>query len=255
MIMRKSLALAIAIVGVSEVAHDVPAYAQSPSWSGPYAGVGGGGAWGQQSQSGGILILPGGGSSTTAVSTTIFDGNYNISGGLVGGAVGYNFQSGRAVYGIEADASWADVGGSGTCGFGGAVPHACGGDIRGLETVRGRLGYDLGPVASFGGMLAFVSGGLAVGQVHAWDSLFGTSGDKSAAGWTIGGGLEAMLGTNWSIKLEYLHVDLGNPAVFSAAPPVPEHVSTTAEVVRVGLDYHFSWTVPATSSPPILTKR
>jgi outer membrane immunogenic protein len=203
------------------------------------------------------MALPGGGSGTTITTITVTsDGNYNLSGGLVGGSLGYNFQFGRTIYGVEADASWADISGSGTCGLAGAAPHACGGDIRGLETVRGRFGYDIGPlVPSFGDVLAFVSGGLAVGQINAWDSYLGTSGNKSAAGWTIGGGLEAMLGNNWSVRLEYLHVDLGNPGVFTALPPNTEHVSTTAEVVRAGLDYHFNWTGSTyRSSPPIPTK-
>ena len=251
MSVRKSLVLAVAIAGVGGATQSVPARAQTASWSGPYVGIGGGGGWGHQSQSGGVLTLPGGGTSTI----TIFDGGYNLSGGLLGGSIGYNFQSDRTVYGIEADASWADISGSGTCGFGGAAPHACGGDIRGVETVRGRLGYDVGPVIpSFGNVLVFASGGLAVGQIHAWDALLGTAGNKSVAGWTIGGGIEAMLGANWSVRAEYLHIDLGNPAVFTALPPNPEHVSTTAEVVRVGLDYHFNWTEPAPRASPMLRK-
>lgn len=251
---RKSLALAIAVAGVGAATKSVPAFAQSANWSGPYVGIGGGVAAGHQSQSGGILTLPGG-STTVTTTSLVADGSYDLFGGLVGGGIGYNFQVDRTIFGIEADASWADASGSGTCGFVGAAAHACGGDIKGLETVRGRLGYDIGqPAPALGDMLAFISGGLAVGQVHAWDALFGTSGDKSVTGWTIGGGLEAKLGTNWSVKLEYLHVDLGNPAVFSAIPPIPEHVSTTAEVFRLGLDYHFNWTAPAQSSPPMLRK-
>jgi outer membrane immunogenic protein len=251
---RKSLILAIAIAGAGGATQSVPAHAQTANWSGPYAGVGGGGGWGHQSQSGGILTLPGGSTSVTTITTTA-DGGYNLSGGLLGGSIGYNFQSNRTVYGIDADASWADISGSGTCGVGGASPHACGGDIRGVETVRGRLGYDVGPVVpSLGSVLVFASGGLAVGQVHAWDSLLGTSGDKSVMGWTIGGGLEAMLGTNWSVRVEYLHIDFGNPAVFTALPPNPEHVSTTADVVQLGLDYHFDWTGPAAPTSPMVRK-
>jgi outer membrane immunogenic protein len=250
MSVRKSLALAIAVAGIGGASQSVPVLAQSANWSGPYVGIGGGGGWGQQSQSGGILNLPNPGSGSTITSIITTDGHYDLSGGLVGGSIGYNFQSGRTVYGIEADASWADISGSGTCDFGGVAPHSCGGDIAGLETVRGRWGYDVGPlVPSLGDVLVFASGGLAVGQIHAWDSLFGTSGDKTAAGWTVGGGLEAMLGTNWSVKLEYLYVDLGDPAVFSAIPPIPEHVSTTADVVRVGLDYHFNAFAPVAPAP------
>ncbi len=257
MSVRKSLALAVAVAGIGGSAHSVPALAGSATWSGPYAGVSGGGGWGQQSQSGGFTELSIKTSTITVTSTTeeFADGNYNLSGGLVGGGIGYNFQSDRAIYGIEGDASWADISGSGTCGFGGVTPHACGGDIGGLETLRARLGYDLGTVVpSLGDMMMFTAGGLAVGQVHAWDALLGASGDKTAAGWTIGGGVEAMLGTNWSVKLEYLYIDLGDPAVFTAIPPNPEHVATTANVVRIGFDYHFNSVTPVAVAPPILGK-
>jgi len=257
MSMRKSLALAVAVAGIGSSAHSVPALAGPATWSGPYAGISGGGGWGHQNQSGGsaqtICAFTLDTISSGFCTDGTADGNYNLSGGLVGSGIGYNFQSDRTIYGIEADASWADISGSGTCGFGGST-HGCGGDIGGLETLRGRLGYDLGTVVpSLGDTMVFAAGGLAVGQIHAWDALLGTSGNKTAAGWTIGGGFEAMLGTNWSVKLEYLYVDLGNPAVFTAIPPNPEHVSTTADIVRIGFDYHFNSVAPA-AAPPILGK-
>jgi outer membrane immunogenic protein len=255
------VALAIAVTGMSS-----PALA---AWDGWYLGISGGWGGGHGSQSGGILQLPSAcssgshpstitiGSSTTIICiSNIADGSYNLSGGLVGGTVGYNWENGRYVFGLEGDGSWADIRGSGTCGFppGGGPSHACGGSIDALGTVRARLGYDLGPVIpTFTSILAYATGGLAVGDIHAWDSLFGTSGDKTVAGWTVGGGFEAMLNANWSVKLEYLHVDFGNPAVFTAIPPNPEHVSTTADIVRVGLNYHFNWQPPP-APPPVITK-
>ena len=247
MSMRKSLALAVAVAGIGSSAHSVPALAGPATWSGPYAGISGGGGWGHQAQSGGV-------SSFKIISSAINDdGNYDLSGGLVGGGIGYNFQSDRTIYGIEADASWADISGSGTCGV--PTTHACGGAINGIETLRGRLGYDLGTVVpSLGDTMVFAAGGLAVGQIHAWDALLGTSGNKTAAGWTVGGGFEAMLGGNWSVKLEYLHIDLGNPAVFTALPPNPEHVATTAEIIRLGFDYHFNSFAPAPAAAPMVRK-
>jgi outer membrane immunogenic protein len=179
-----------------------------------------------------------------------------MSGGLIGGAVGYNFQVNRWVLGVEADDSWASITGSGTCGFGGAAPHACGGGIENwLATVRGRLGYDVGQFwPGVGDTMLYIAGGLAVGEVHAWDSLFGASGSTTATGWTFGGGIETKLSPNWSVKLEYLHIDLGDPAVFTAIPPNPEHVSTTADIVRVGVSYYFNAPPPPPAPAPILTK-
>jgi outer membrane immunogenic protein len=259
MAIRKSLALAMAVAGIGGPVAGIggPALAGAAPpplrMDGPYVGGAGGWGGGIQDQSGGILPLTT--TATITITTTLLtDGHYHLSGGLVGGTVGYNFQQGRWLYGPEADISWADISGSGTCGFGGAAPHACGGDVRWLATVRGRLGYDLGPVVpAFGHVIAYATGGLAVGDIHAWDSLLGTSGSKTEAGWTVGAGLEAMFNANWSVKLEYLYMDFGNPAVFTAIPPNPEHVSTKLNVVRVGLNYHFNWT-PAPTPPPIVTK-
>lgn len=265
MSVRKSLAFAIAAAGAAGFANQAHAQAGLPQWAGPYVGITGGWGWGQQSQSGGVLQLPGSacpagetlltafGTSTFCSEPVVADGSYNLSGGLIGGAVGYNFQQAQWVFGLEADDSWADISGSGTCGFSGAAPHACGGGIRWLATVRGRLGYDIGQIfPGVGTTMIYAAGGLAVADVHAWDSLFGTSGDKTATGWTIGGGFETKLNPNWSIKLEYLHVDLGNPGVFVAIPPNVEHVSTTADIFRVGISYYFNAPPPPPS--PMVTK-
>lgn len=265
---RKSLALAMAVSGCA-------APAVAGDWSGPYGGLSAGGGFGEQGQHGGVLVLPSGGgvvaptlgptasmgtstmgvstsmiSSTTAVTTftTSFtsstvassDGHYHLSGGLVGGAVGYNFQFGQYVFGLEGSGAWADISGRGVCGVGSAMPHRCGGEISALGTVRGRVGYDLNTAINpFGSVLVFASGGLAIGQVKAWDDLFGTKGSRTLTGWTVGGGVEAMLAQHWSVAIEYLHIDLGDQKVFTAIPPNPERVRTNAEVFQIGLRYRF----------------
>ena len=68
------------------------------NWTGFYVGVSGGGAWGTSEHT-----FPGG-----------THGPFDISGGLVGGTVGYNWQSGNLVLGLEGDYSWADIHGSTT---------------------------------------------------------------------------------------------------------------------------------------------
>jgi outer membrane immunogenic protein len=257
-VVRKSLALALAVTGVSSpvvvagMSSPALAAAPTPVPAGLYIYGAAGGGWFNQDQCCGLTLASAG--TVTLTGTPIpGDGSYNLSGGLVGGGVGYNFVQGRWVFGLEADDSWSSIKGSGTCGFNSAFPHGCGGDIRWLATVRGRLGWDFGPlVTGLGDTAVYATGGLAVGDIHAWDSLFGTSGDKTATGWTVGVTLETMLNANWSFRLDYLHVDLGNPAVFSAIPPQPEHVSTRGDLVRAGLTYYFS--APPPPAPPVITK-
>ncbi len=238
---RKSLVLAIAVTAVSALA----AKADPATWAGPYVGVSAGGGVGAQSQAGGLLFLP-----PTKAPPPPVDGGYGISGAALGGGVGYNWQQERFVFGLEGDGSWLSISGSGTCGMPFAFPHACGGGVDALGTVRGRIGWDISnAVGPFGNVLAYATGGLAVGDVHAWDALLGTSGRSAIAAWTVGGGLEAMVAPHWSVKVEYLHVDLGNQAIFTAAT-FPEHVATHAEIIRVGLNYHFDIAPP----PPVVVR-
>ena len=249
MAIRKSLALAIAVAGASTPVAGVGMTAArcrgaAPIPNRPYVYGAAGGGWFHQDQCCGSLNI-----STTSIFTETFvaDGSYSLSGGLVGGGIGYNFVQGTWIFGVEADDSWSGISGSGTCGFAGAAPHGCGGDLRWLATVRGRLGWDFGPVVTgFGDTAIYITGEFAAADIHAWDSLFGTSGDKTATGWTIGAQLETMFAANWSFKLEYLHVDFGNPGVFQAIPPIDEHVSTRGDIVRAGADLLFQ--CPAASS-------
>ena len=90
-----------------------------------------------------------------------------------------------------------------------------------------------------GNALPYITGGWAFGDVHGWDSLFSTSGTKMYSGWTIGAGVEWRLDSRWSAKIEYLYADLGSHQLFNIVPTLPETVSATANIVRVGLNYRF----------------
>jgi outer membrane immunogenic protein len=78
------------------------------------------------------------------------------------------------------------------------------------------------------------------------------SGSVWRAGWTVGAGIETVIAPNWTAKLEYLYVDLGNGQVFNVAPGVPESVGLTANIIRAGINYKFGG--PAASPSPLYTK-
>jgi outer membrane immunogenic protein len=71
----------------------------------------------------------------------------------------------------------------------------------------------------------------------------------SRTGWTVGGGVEWILARQWTVKAEYLHVDLGNRSinVFTSnggpgttfAQTMVVNANLTTEIVRVGLNYQF----------------
>ena len=163
----------------------VPYYPKAPvfvppyNWTGFYIGINGGGAFGSSSWDSA--------------------GSRNISGGLIGSTLGYNYQFGQAVVGVEGDLDWADISGNSNS----ACPAGCKTSDTWLSTVRGRLGY------AADRFMPYVTGGVAFGDVRGSTPGFAQTG-ADRTGWTIGGGLEAALVGNWTAKVEYLYVDLGS---------------------------------------------
>lgn len=240
--MKRTFAAASVLAAAvsTAMAADLPVKAFAPpppGWTGPYGGIVGGFGVGHSDQTDpGAVPLP-------VASLLTFDGHYSLSGGFVGGTLGYNWQRGAWVYGLEGDFSWADLSGSsGVCGNGAAPPHPCGTKLDALGTFRGRLGYATGANNDW---LFYATGGLAIGDVKGWDAFGPTFGNDWRAGWTVGAGVETRFAPNWTAKLEYLYVDLGNAQVFNSLPGVPESVSLTANLVRAGVNYSFGAPAPA----------
>jgi outer membrane immunogenic protein len=179
------------------------------NWSGFYLGANGGGAWG----------------------TSNWDsaGSFNLSGAVAGGTAGYNWQLGRTVLGLEGDLDWSNLNGTTTA----LCPAGCKTSNDWLGTFRGRAGL------AFDRFMPYVTGGLAVGDIHATTPGFpGTS--QTNAGWTVGGGLEFALTNNWTAKAEYLHVDLGNlNCGFNCGVTSNNNVSARSDQVRGGLNFRF----------------
>jgi outer membrane immunogenic protein len=236
---RCAVLAAVAVVGFASVASaadmpvKAPIIAPAYNWTGPYIGIAGGYGWGHSNQSD-----PGSPCRYFNNDSNCFaDGSYSVSGGILGGTLGYNWQQGPWVFGAEGDYSWADISGSSnTCGASSGIPHPCGTKLESLGTLRGRIGYAMGAT---GNWLPYVTGGLAVGELNAWDSLLPASGSDFRTGWTVGGGVEVGITQNWRFKVEYLYVDLGSQQMFYVVPTVPETVSFTASILRAGVNYAF----------------
>jgi outer membrane immunogenic protein len=186
-----------------------PVYAAVYNWTGFYLGINGGGGWGRSQWDG-------------------VDG-FAVSGGLIGGTIGYNWQIGQLVIGAEGDIDWSGVGGTTTV----FCPPGCTTRNDWLATVRGRVGY------AFDRFLPYLTGGLALGDINA--SLPGfPGGSVTHAGWTIGAGLEVGIVANVSVKAEYLFVDLANyNCGFNCALLANGNVSFYANVFRAGLNVRF----------------
>jgi outer membrane immunogenic protein len=146
--------------------------------------------------------------------------------GFVGGAqIGFNYQLGSFVFGLEADYDYSAMKGDAACGAFGT----CTTKNSWLATGRGRIGY------AFDRFLPYFTGGVAFGNVKAENAILAASSNRT--GYAIGGGLEYAFTGAWSVRAEYLYVDLGK---FDAGPaPFVNNVSFNANLVRAGVNYRF----------------
>jgi outer membrane immunogenic protein len=206
-----------------------------PSWAGWYIGANAGAAWQQVTFGYSAVSSP----DKTMHGQTQFIG---------GGQIGYNWQDGNWVYGLEADISGL-AGKASTNGPPGKKGNVAESKIDWLSTFRARAGFVVG---SSGTNLIYATGGFAVGQVKntfapnglgsSSNPAFTTkSGSKTQWGWVAGAGFQHMLTPNWIIGLEGLYVDLGT-STYTAAQPVDGKASrftNRAAILRVRLDYKF----------------
>jgi outer membrane immunogenic protein len=251
----------------ADMAVKAPVYKAPPlavyGWTGWYVGVNGGYAW--DNSTGNLNAF----STTPAVNnfgpavaaggTPSFLGAKH-EGGFGGAQVGYNWLTNNSwLLGAEADIQGASIGQTSTIVFpggGGIVPSVSTGrdHLDWFGTVRGRLGFVTNSVLFYG------TGGFAYGGVRtsvtnlftpATSGTFTGSSSDTRVGWAAGAGVEWGFAPNWSVKGEYLHVDLGssNTTIFD---PVnfPGAFATyrfhhELDTVRVGVNYHFPGPVVA----------
>ena len=226
-----------------------------PTWAGFYAGVNLGVISDQSRITG---FVPSG--LGTSTSYCFADGllgnpctptNSQTAVGVLGGLqLGYNFQAGKIVYGLEGDIglSSARKSTTGANAVGLTGNWTVNSGIEALSTLRGRLGY------TFDNTLLYATGGLAVAKTahsyQASQSAFGSGPYSWAdagwrAGFTVGGGLEYQVSRSWSVKGEALYYDLGKKdlvstalhAGFSYAWGATDRINGV--VARIGLNYLF----------------
>ena len=192
----------------------------------------------------------------------------NTDGFLTGGTLGYNFHTGSFVYGAEFDAV-SNVTPAGTSTFVtpglGVAPSVAqiGRAWNYAGTADVRLGYLVSP-----GVLVYGKGGLAWAHENTGVQSFGsamaatygnTASSSLVAGWNLGAGVEALIGSGWSVKAEYKFVSLAKQTASFGGFSYGDAPGTGAlstylvsyrpqeHVVTVGLNYHFN----AFSAPTI----
>ena len=259
------------------------------TWTGFYIGANAGGAWSDEGfgfrtpVAGAISAVCGVPAGAVAPNPTVapfdLEATCNKSSSFIGGGqIGYNWQTGSIVFGLEAQGDWQRLvehsykryGSDPTTGFPfGSVANDTAylrAEQDGLGALLGRVGY------APGNWLLYAQGGLAIAGVRhqvvavlypgnvctpGLSSCEGTSDDTTRAGWALGAGIEVKLSPNWSLGAEYLHADFGrttlNLPAAPAAGPYFLNVSTARfddreDIARVKLNYYFGAPAPAVAA-------
>ena len=195
-------------------------------WTGPYVGANFGGAF----------------SAGEHVLTPIGWGATDPSGVIGGLQFGYNYLfSPNWLLGIEGELEWTSA--QGTENFTTAVALGAGqviSDHNWYDTVAGRLGYTMGPLAVLReGRRRLDERRLPHGREQGFNTGM-SSINTTRTGVTIGGGAEYMLSPRWSAKVEYAYLDFGTRRYNFAVPVFgPSTVHTRVNEVKFGMNYHW----------------
>jgi outer membrane immunogenic protein len=199
-----------------------PRYVEpAASWAGWYIGAHAGAAWQQTT------------ANTAYQDNGAYDNNtFSKSGFIGGGQIGYNWQHGNFVFGLEGDISALSGKNTGELQSSG---YQYSSRISWLSTVRSRFGLAVGDT------MAYMTAGVAFGGVK--NNVNADNGDNSSSktrtGWTVGGGVEHMLSRNWTIGLEGLFVDLGKSHVNVTSDNKTGTFRNQAVIGRLKLNYKF----------------
>jgi outer membrane immunogenic protein len=185
---------------------DEPAPYVAPTWAGLYVGGSVGYGWGDFKDS-----FP------------YFEESQSnpLDGVVFGGHIGYNFQRGNIVFGVEAGLNGTDMDAD-------LFGHEVKNELNWYATGVGRLGY------AFDGFLLYGFGGVAWGDVKT--KVDGDSDNATHVGWTAGAGIEKAINDRFSVRLEYAHVDFGSEDVFNGEK-IQDKVDASFDAVKVGISY------------------
>ncbi len=261
--MKRTLTFVLPILGVAllsargfsggtDLSKEVPRSLPPFSWAGPYIGINAGGTFGKSYAS----DLNAFDSPISPIRPEVF--HYDTTGFTGGLQMGYNWQAGRIVYGVEADLGYLNVDGSGdhtgiivgppeigAQQVGERVTETSSTESNFFATLRGRIGFTVKDK-----WLLYVTGGAIVVNYDASINTGVNSATDSELrpGWTLGGGIEYAFNNHWSLKGEYLYYGLEDGTVEFDNPNPPSGVSFTrfhyqttsyGHIVRLGLNYRF----------------
>jgi outer membrane immunogenic protein len=221
-------------------------YAKAPAmiaavydWSGFYIGANGG--WGSSRKCW---------DNVTPAGVFANEGCHDATGGVAGGQLGYRWQAGAWVFGVEGQGDWADLRGRNVSLL---VPAATNeSKIGAFGLFTGQIGY------AFNNVLFYVRGGAAVTDDRFRGIATGTNVlatdvvTDTRWGGTAGAGLEFGFTPNWSAAVQYDHLFMGNRTYpfnnNGVLPPIGtfnERIKQDVDLVTVRVNYRWGGPVVA----------
>lgn len=209
-----------AFMGSTAIAADVqvvrPGVGFAPySWSGVYLGLHAGYGW-ADADNATVLGAP--------------FGTTDLNGFVGGGQVGWQWQQGQFVFGVEADASWANLNDNTGLILGVGLES----DINFMGSARLRAGW------AFDRAMLYITGGVALANndVTLTVAPLTFSDNQTHVGWVIGGGLEYAFNRNWTGKIEYQYANFGSEAYsFLGVPNILQTGDVGVSTIRLGINY------------------
>jgi outer membrane immunogenic protein len=216
------------------------------SWTGFYVGGNVGGAWSNNRWTDSLFL-------------TNF-GNNNNGVFIGGGQIGGNYQIGQFVIGGEWDFDWAANNHNNT----GIIIPGVGNIVvtnnnRWITTVAARFGWAIDHWLLYGkagggwvGNNNLTISNLTTGVSFTCGTFTSfTNCGNNTGGWLVGAGFEYAFTNNWTVKVEYDYLGLGNRTFFvpAASPFLAGDTFTSnnrnVQMVKVGFNYLFNWGAPA----------
>lgn len=234
------LAAFLGSANAADMLFKAPQSEAAPSWTGFYIGVNGGAGLATAASSisdFGILGVGGIGAFGNLPVAS-----HELNGFLAGGQVGYNWQTGNIVLGVEGDGDWSNVQGTAPC----VEVISCSDTVNWTADATARVG-----ILPTSNMLIYVKGGAAwVGENHTLSaSVGGTALNGSLTttktGGLVGIGTEYLFAPHWTAKIEYNYADYGSHtdtmtlSDAGATASIPVQTSLQMHTVKAGVNYHF----------------
>jgi outer membrane immunogenic protein len=232
---QSAVLAAVAIVGFASVAsaadmpvkaRPMPMVAPVATWTGCYIGANVGYGWANKNWQDPQVANFDAGSSTA-------------TGGLGGGQIGCDYQTGQFVFGVQGMFDWASLTGNNL--YTGTTTETLSSKVSSVATLTGRVGYAVQPIT-----LLYIKGGAAWVRDTFTDAdpTAPYSGDAKStrSGWTLGAGLEYQFAPNWSVFGEYNYMDFGrSTSTLNFNPGTYDYdIRQNVQALQLGINYRFS---------------